>query len=254
MKTKAITLVMMLTAWLCASAQKSLGDYIEIDGIPSFIFYLDESGEHGLAMKIHNDVKGLDLKYVEKALKKMPEEQLTAVRNSMNSPSTNAMTLKKDKEMRPLYEELKEKLSGDGKANTSIICHFCEEKGLSLMEYFTAVWMAKEMGEGWFIPGDNELKLFATFFCGGLGKEHALGMLKWGKQPSILSENPVVQSTLSLLSMSGRNAIYSSSLHSPKAGFRKLAITQVSLPTPKNWYEIYDRIPGKTCVCYVHEF
>lgn len=254
MKTRAITLTMMLTAWLCASAQKSLGDYIEFDGIPSFIFFLDESGEHGLAMMIHSDVNKSTLKHMEKALSNLTEEQVMAVRKSMNTPSTNTMTLKKDKDMRPLYEELKAVLSDDGKANTSRICHFCEEKGLSLEEYFPAVWIAREKGEGWFIPGDNELKLFASFFCGGLGKEYALGIQKWGKQPSTLSENLMVRSTLSLLSINGRNAIYSSSLHSPKDGFRKLAVKQVSMPAPKAWFEIFDRVPDKTCVCYVHEF
>lgn len=44
--------VLILAVSIGTSAQRSLGDYVEIDGVPAFVFSLDETGEHGLAMSI----------------------------------------------------------------------------------------------------------------------------------------------------------------------------------------------------------
>ena len=50
----------MLFTSIGTFAQKNLGDYIEINGVPAFVFYLDQSKEHGLAMSIPAlDAKGV---------------------------------------------------------------------------------------------------------------------------------------------------------------------------------------------------
>ncbi len=59
MKRLLLMFVIMLFISTGAIAQKKLGDYIEIGGVPAFVFSLDGTGEHGLAMSIPAfDAKG----------------------------------------------------------------------------------------------------------------------------------------------------------------------------------------------------
>ena len=44
-----ITFALILITCIGANAQKKLGDYIEINGVPAFVFSIDQTGEHGLA-------------------------------------------------------------------------------------------------------------------------------------------------------------------------------------------------------------
>lgn len=53
MKKFISIIVLLLTISIGALAQKKLGDYIEIGGVPAFVFHLDETREHGLAMFQH---------------------------------------------------------------------------------------------------------------------------------------------------------------------------------------------------------
>lgn len=45
-------LMCLCALFACAFLTKAqgLGDYMEIDGVPGFVFYVDETGEHGLVM------------------------------------------------------------------------------------------------------------------------------------------------------------------------------------------------------------
>lgn len=70
MKLNVIILGLMLIASISSFSQK-LGDYMEIGGVQAFVFYLDETGQHGLAMSMPalspKQLKGID-KYVKKSL------------------------------------------------------------------------------------------------------------------------------------------------------------------------------------------
>ena len=78
MKKFISIIVLLLTVSIGALAQKKLGDYIEIDGVPAFVFSLDGTGEHGLAMTIpkNNHAFGLGKysKRMTKVIDKMSEE------------------------------------------------------------------------------------------------------------------------------------------------------------------------------------
>ena len=259
MKKFISIIVLLLTVSIGALAQKKLGDYIEIDGVPAFVFSLDGTGEHGLAMTIpkNNHAFGLGKysKRMTKVIDKMSEEgklsseQVTHLKDYFNSSGT-AIIFKKDKELKPLYTELVERLTNDGKANAEQVSLFCDEKGISMKDYFPTFFAAKELGEGWFLPGDNELEQLAVFYLGGLGKSNGLGALKWDKQRKLKSDNELVQEALFWIT-SGR--LYSSSMHEPKAGFRKLAWAFIKL-SAKNYLDIYDRVPGDVDICFVYEF
>ena len=259
MKKFISIIVLLLTISIGALAQKKLGDYIEIGGVPAFVFHLDETREHGLAMTIprNNHAFGLSKysKRMTKVIDKMSEEsKLSAedvahLKEYFNSQGT-AIVFKKDKELRPLYTELVGRLSDNGKANAEQVHAFCEEKGISMKDFFPTFYAAKEQGEGWFLPGDKELEEFAVFYLGGLGKDNGLGALKWDKQRKVKSDNELVQEALFWIT---RGQLYSSSMHEPKAGFRKLAWTFIKL-SAKNYLDIYDRVPGDVDICFVYEF
>lgn len=254
-----ITFALILITCIGANAQKKLGDYIEINGVPAFVFSIDQTGEHGLAMTIprNNHAFGLS-KYSKRMIKvidkmseegKLSSEKVTQLKEYFNSQGT-AIVFKKDKELRPFYTELVGRLSDNGKVNAEQVDAFCKEKGISLKDFFPTFYAAKEQGEGWFLPGEKELKDFAVFYVGGLGKDNGLGAFKWAKQPKIKSDNELVQEALTWIT---RGQLYSSSMNVPKAGFRKLAWTFVKLTT-KNYLDIYDRVSGNVDICFVYEF
>jgi hypothetical protein len=252
-------LALLLLVSIGASAQKKLGDYIDINGVPAFIFQLDDMGEHGLAMTIprNNHAFGLSKysKRMTKIIDKMSEEgklsseEVSHLKEYFNSQGT-AIVFKKDKELRPLYTELIERLSNNGKTNAEQVDAFCKEKGISMKDFFPTFYAAKEQGKGWFLPGDKELEELAVFYLGGLGKNNGLGALKWSKQPKMKSDNELVQEALTWIT---RGQLYSSSMNDPKAGFRKLAWTFMKL-SAKNYLDIYDRVPGDVDICFVYEF
>lgn len=256
---KLLLTAIILFVGIEVSAQKKLGDYVEYDGVPAFIFSLDQTGEHGLAMTIPQDNNAFGLskysKRMAKVIKKMSEEgklsseEVTHFTEYFNSQGP-VIVFKKDKELRPFYTELVERLSDNGKANAEQVEAFCEEKGISMMEFFPTFYAAKEQGEGWFLPGDKELEEFAIFYLGGLGKSNGLGPIKWSKQPQMKSDNELVQEALLWIT---RGQLYSSSMHDPKAGFRKLAWALIRL-TGNNYLDIYDRVSGYIDICFVREF
>ena len=249
----------MLVVGIGTNAQKKLGDYIEINGVPAFVFSLDQTGEHGLAMTIpkNNHAFGLS-KYTKRMMKviekmsdegKLSFEKVEHLKEYFNSQST-AIVSKKNKELIPLYTELVGRLSDNGKANAEQVDAFCKEKGISMKDFFPTFYAAKEQGEGWFLPGDKELEEFCVFYLGGLGKSNGLGAIKWPKQPKMKSDNELVQEALLWIT---RGQLYSSSMGNPKAGFRKLAWTFIKL-SGKSYLDIYDRVPGDVDVCFVCEF
>lgn len=241
--------VLLFTISIEASAQKNLGDYIEIDNVPSFVFWLDQSGEHGLAMSIPAfDAKSG--KKADKLVKKglMTKEQATIFKNNpLGKFNGQGIGGKKSKDV---FTDLIDRLSDNGKTNQEQIIAYCEEKGISLQEIFPLQYWAKNLGEGWYIPGDQELTYFADFYFGGLGKNNSLG-IKFQYHAKDLCSNELIQRSLFRMVYYG---FFSSSCHHADAGFRKLRCETVKL-TGKHWLEIFDTYIGQPpLVCAVHEF
>ncbi len=249
MKRFSITFALLLIICIGASAQKKLGDYIEIGGIPAFVFSLDGTGEHGLAMSIPAfEEKGL--KKVDKLVKKglLTVEQAEKLKgNLLGSFNRQGSGIKKSEE---LFAGLLDRLTDNGQNNQEQIVKYCEEKGISLRKVFPMQYWAKNLGEGWFVPGDQELTAFADFYFGGLGKKHSLG-IKFQYHAKDLSSNELIQESLSRMVFYG---LYSSSCYHADAGFRKLRCEWVPM-TGKHWLDIYDLCSGQaSLVCAVHDF
>ena len=249
MKRLLLMFVLMLFISTGAIAQKKLGDYIEIGGVPAFVFSLDGTGEHGLAMSIPAfDAKSG--KKVDKLVKKglMNNEQATIFKNNplgqFNGQGTSG------KKSKDVFVDLMDRLSDKGKTNQEQIIAYCNENNISLKDVFPLQYWAKNLGEGWFIPGDQELTTFADFYFGGSGKKHSLG-IKFQYHAKDLSSNELIQESLFRIVSFG---LFSSSCHHADAGFRKLRCEMIAM-TGKHWLEIFDRYSGQVpLVCAVHEF
>ena len=241
--------ILSLTISIGLSAQKKLGDYIEIGGVPAFVFHLDETREHGLAMSIPAfDAKSG--KKVDKLVKKglMTNEQAAIFKNnSLGQFNRQGIGGKKSKDM---FVGLMDRLTDNGKTNQEQIIAYCNEKNISLKDIFPLQYWAKNLGEGWFIPGDQELTYFADFYFGGLGKNNSLG-IKFQYHAKDLCSNELIQESLFRIVFFG---MFSSSCHHADAGFRKLRCEMVKL-SGKHWLEIFDRYSGQDpLVCAVHDF
>lgn len=249
MKRLLFMFVLMLAISIGTFAQKKLGDYIEFDGVPAFVFYLDQSGEHGLAMSIPAfDAKGGEK--VDKLVKKglMTNEQANVFKNNplgqFNGQGTGG------KKSNDLFIGLMDNLTDNGKTNQEQIIAYCNENNISLKDIFPLQYWAKNLGEGWFIPGDQELTYFADFYFGGLGKNNSLG-IKFQYHAKDLCSNELIQLSLFRMVFFG---MFSSSCHHADAGFRKLRCEIVKL-SGKHWLEIFDRHSGQDpLACAVHEF
>lgn len=249
MKKFISIIVLLLTVSIGALAQKKLGDYIEIGGVPAFVFSLDGTGEHGLAMSIPAfDTKSG--KKVDKLVKKglMNNEQATIFKNNpLGQFNGQGIGGKKSKDV---FVDLMDRLSDNGKTNQEQIVAYCKEKSISLKDIFPLQYWANNLGEGWFIPGDQELTYFAEFYFGGLGKNNSLG-IKFQYHAKDLCSNELIQESLFRMVFFG---LFSSSCHHADAGFRKLRCEMVQM-SGKHWLEIFDRYSGQApLVCAVHEF
>ena len=260
MKKYFLILSINLLSIITIQAHK-LGDYIEFDGIPAFVFYVDDTGEHGLAMSMPaaytDQLKKID-KYVKKGFvpDKMSQLALNGLTIDIESYSKAGMLKSKNKEK--FFTPLIPRLSEKGEENAIAIEAYCKEQNISMQEYFPWQYWATKLGAGWFIPGDSELELFAQYYVGGLNKQHRIGLpfitKSRGKE---LSHDERVQ--LALTSIAVKGGLISSTAKHADCGFRTLSRIQRSMPKPEYWYELLDIINGSikeltVQTCAVHKF
>lgn len=177
MKNNLLWVFILLTTYVCSgTAQKyALGEHILIDDIPSIVIYVDSTGEHGLVMSATAcyDKHVVEQLFGTDEWKYFTDDITTsAIQISRPSPGFEEAYLamptfdykkyeySKEKRQKQLAL-LRNKTSAYGKENTKIIANFCEENNLDMQEYFPEQVWASELGEGWYIPGNAELELYA---------------------------------------------------------------------------------------------
>ena len=252
--------MLLFALFLCVTLSKAqnLGDYMEIDNIPGFVFYLDETGEHGLVMS-YPAVSQEQAKKIDKKIKKMaskgkipegiPEEKIKASeRLRMAGPSKSISF----KEKKKLYEDLLPLLTSDGEKNAEIIADYCKNKNILIQDYFPNQHWASQLGNGWFIPGEKEVTLFAKFYTGGVGKEHKItgltGFLDQGKK---LSNDKMVQVLLTGLASTG---ILSSCMKNISGGFCGLHIVRSKSLAFSSWLVFDDQFTEVLNNVAIHKF
>lgn len=243
---KIFIILCVVMCSVCVKGQK-LGDYMEIDGVPGFVFYLDETGEHGLVMSFYATTE----KQMEKLQKKVDK---SSKKTGFSIPSTILYDTKlmiekpeKDisfKEKKKVYEKLQKTLTDDGEDNAIAILEYCKNENLSLKDYFPGHYWASQLGEGWFVPGENEIMKFAGFITGGIGKGNKLkGIGAFQKRFRELTNDISVQSQLMMITF---QCLLSSSMKDSKQGFLGLVRYQSAGLSSAEWFEYIDNaVVGK---------
>lgn len=171
-------------------------------GIPSVVVFVDQTGAHGLIMSpaggysteksIARDIKNIkshkktyskiDLRD-EKAIMSKYNIDITPVEGYKNQadelfdvvmewlPSMPLMYASKinEKQEREMLRKVAPMMTGYGAQDQQMIIDYCEKNGVSLPLYFCSIDWALKLGDGWFIPGNYELELFASSISSGLG-------------------------------------------------------------------------------------
>ncbi len=196
-----------------------LGDYVEKDGVPAIVVYVDNSGEHGLLMSI----KGIQIDPTEKTQKIEKDVQRTLQNASKLPKIYNNMALKYIKQNKTQYcpysveyvneiaqnraaamellkalprievnrsirEQHKEHAQNIisqnteyGKQNMQVVLDYCAKNNVSLKDAFPYEYWCTLLGDDWFIPGTHECELMIESVLDGVG---------WSK---MISKNSPVQ-------------------------------------------------------------
>lgn len=243
-----------LCAFMCSVFVKAqgLGDYMEIDGVPGFVFYLDETGEHGLVMSFPAISEKKAKKWIKKGL--LTEDNAKLLCPSYNNSGKNIKIEVTSKEMKSYRKDLVPLLGNDGEQNRDIILDYCNKKNIPL-ELFIGQAFAKHLGTGWYIPGVNEIKLFAEFYAGGVGKDHYLGNnTYYNTRPKEVSNDPVIQKLLKEFA-SLTSGLCSSTMKDIDYGFQALKhcndAGKMGSFKIKHWFEIREKIRYNNSYCSV---
>lgn len=154
--------------------QYLLGDYIEIGGVPSCVVYVDETGKHGIAMSFPFFKK-------KKFLNKAISDFKGSLSPDLINLYTNNIVKTTSYNKKQIYVDLNDKLGDDGEENTKILEQYCIEKGLPLQKTFPMIYCVKQLGDGWYVPGREEIEYFAKFYAGGLGRHFGMNGVKFDK-------------------------------------------------------------------------
>ena len=182
-----------------------VGDWFieEATGMPVVVVYVDQSGEHGLLMapsgwyqkesdlqeyiqdlqqyKKKSDAKeqkrsrasarkrGIDVTRMDEYI-----AQSNGLFNAVIAwlPNMPLMSIPKISEFeeRRMLRNIADEMTGNGQHDQQVIIDYCEENGINLAYYFYTIDWCRQLGEGWFIPGNEELELVVSSFAPGVGK------------------------------------------------------------------------------------
>lgn len=130
MKKIMLSIIALVSSISMVQAQTyKIGDVYDKGGVKGVVFYVDDSGEHGLLVS----PSGFEGKWCKK-------EQAN---NTINC-----------------YDEK------DGAVNMETIATYIKDNDASWDEFPLFQW-ARSLGEGWYIPASDELKLLAKAINGG---------------------------------------------------------------------------------------
>lgn len=244
-----------------APGEHYIGEYMEFDGVPGFVYYLSENKQHGLVMSCaaftEKDLKNTD-KLVEDGI--LTQEQVDKLSENYYGKEVGKTKLK----YKEVYAPLVGKLSKNGKENVKLIEDFCAENGYSLGVYFPMQYWAKQLGEGWYIPGFDDLVLFINLYTGGRAKQ-ITGFSKRAKDlsqdPRVLkfiedvAQNGAFCSFITVQNKNGFDRMLRMKAQKATSGFGLIGMAASLAIKDKEWLEIYTNTHlGSPKVVAIHEF
>lgn len=204
MKTIKLFLLAIAVVCFCVNANAvELGDYMEIDGVPSIVIYVDASGEHGMVMSaiaplyieretnaaaattVMNKINAQKIfsskgwqEYKNKAREEYGIERADFEAAYMELPTFDYYKYYKHgtKNHKELIDKHLVNLAWQtteyGKENAKVIRNYCEENDVDMETFFPDQYWAESLGDGWFIPGIAEIELYTDFLGQQTGIAH----------------------------------------------------------------------------------
>lgn len=121
-----------------------LGDIIDNNGVKAIVYKVNEEGNHGTMMTV-------------------------------DAYRPNAKWFKK----KSYYDDLELSDRDNGKNNVKEICDYAKQHNINLADFPTVAWCIG-LGEGWYIPGSNQVTEFIQYWDGGGSTQQM--MLDWGEE------------------------------------------------------------------------
>ena len=163
---KLILIATAIIAGLNAQAQYKIGDVIDKDGIKAVVIKVNGDGSHGLMLKLEKTVTLKEAK-AARAESGLTKEELNSAKKQYKKEVLNNDSLQNLRKYHMLAVSGETTL--DGKHNFEVIEKYCAENGVDMLEIFPDFATVKSLGDGWFIPGDNELAYIHNFISRGFG-------------------------------------------------------------------------------------
>lgn len=171
---KICLLALVCCATFIQAQRYEVGQVVPQGTWNALVVYVDESGEHGLMMSPTALREGsFTLKYAAKKAGMSVEDFIAAM------PLPIMARGEKDSKISKVMKEMmSQNLNGtNGQDNCKNIADYCESNGLPMEAYFPEMSWAASLGEGWFIPGMDELEIYANVIAQGVGKANYKGNL-----------------------------------------------------------------------------
>ena len=166
---------------LTVQAQKyEVGQIVPQGTWNALVVYVDETGEHGYLISpgafIEGNLftnativsyfyeRGEEIKNIKEKMSELP------IPIMQKGVSDNKIR-KVMKDMIALNQN-----GTNGEENCQNITNYCHENGISIETYFPEISWATSLGEGWFIPGTEELEIYSKVIANGVGKSNYTGM------------------------------------------------------------------------------
>ncbi|MBQ7819682.1 MAG: hypothetical protein IJ341_08295 [Bacteroidales bacterium] len=248
-------LALFFAVFVSVSAQYQEGDVFEKDGLKATIIHIDENENRALVMTcpgidfIMGDDPELAKGGAFKKAAKIYKESYTNIMYGLTGNESKKEAKNKANLVKNNVKALAGKTSNSGKENMKIVEQYCKDNNLKLEEAFPAFAWAKSLGKDWFIPGDDEVRIYAELIGAGIGKEKAARYKDFFDKYIKLNEKLIANGDIPL-----PNSIMSSSV-SKKGEFYNHLITKTNQYTFKIWYVLYhmpDGFSSKICaVSYV---
>ncbi|MBP5650349.1 MAG: hypothetical protein J6X01_04650 [Bacteroidales bacterium] len=169
---KLLLSFLLLCTILVVQAQERyhVGQMVPQGKFIAMVIYVDETGEHGLMISPvalpENNLLVKDM------LKARAKEAGVSVEDYIPQLPTPLMVKgEKDSKIAKVQKAMMaENLNGtSGEENCKNIVSYCSKNGISLDDYFPEVAWAISLGEGWFIPGMDEIEIYANVITNGAG-------------------------------------------------------------------------------------
>ncbi len=167
-----------------------LGQCLTLGGKRAFIVSLDKSGNHGMAVALQHEMTPAEKRAFmdeQKLLKKRQKEEEKAIKNALKKlpkedrkakeAEIKAIEIENEKmiqdSIRNRYIHMRAVaplLNNKAVNNYNVILAYCKDNNVDIGKVFPEhAKVINEYGEGWYLPGDDELMEIVKYFTGGLG-------------------------------------------------------------------------------------